>query len=257
MINSRPTVLTLSGHDPMQADIEAISAQGAHCAAIVTALTVQNSINVYDFRILDSEWVKAQADTVIADLPISAIKLGMLGSVEMVHCAISIIKQLPDIPVVCDPVLKAAGGGKLGNDDVGFVIREQLFKLSTIATPNLPEARMLADLPTDADADSCAAKLLDKVPYLLITDGDNLDSSLPITNRLYSKNSVQEFTCPRLPGIYHGSGCTLASALAAKLALGHDLINAAALALDYTYQTLRDAEQLGKGQFIPRRYLLS
>jgi len=257
--NFRPSVLCLSGHDPsggagIGADIEAIAAQNCHPAAVITALTIQDSRNVYDFKILDIDWVTKQANTLIDDLPISAIKLGMLGSIEMVQCACDIIGKLPNIPVVCDPVLKASGGGKLGKDDVGFIIREQLFGISTIATPNLIEAQILADLPANATADECAEKLLPKIPYLLITDGEGKSST--VINRLYSANNCEEFTCPRLPGIYHGSGCTLASSLSARLALGQKIGEAVKFSLDYTWRTLRYAEKLGKGQFIPCRFLL-
>jgi len=257
--NFRPCILCLSGHDPsggagIAADIEAIAAQKCHAASVITALTIQDSSNVYDFKILDSEWVTAEANAIINDLPISAIKLGMLGSIQMVQCVMEIIAKLPNIPVVCDPVLKASGGGKLGKDDVGFIIREQLFPVAIIATPNLIEAQILADLPKNASADQCAEKLLSKIPYLLITDGEGTSST--VINRLYSKKECKEFTCPRLPGIYHGSGCTLASSLSARLAIGQSVTSAVEFALDYTWRTLRDAEKLGKGQFIPCRFLL-
>ncbi len=254
--SSRPVVLCLSGHDPsggagLQADIEALQAQGCHAAPTVTALTVQDTANVVSFRVLDRDWVLAQARTVIADLPIAAIKLGMLGSVEMVDTVIEIIQALPGVPVVYDPVLRAGGGGALGQDDVGYALRERLLPLATIATPNLPEARLLAELP-EGSADECAAILLPYCRHLLITGGHGDESA--IHNRLYSRNaSPQTSTCVRLPGSYHGSGCTLASALAGRLAQGEALHSAVQAALDYTWRTLRDAEQLGHGQYVPRR----
>ncbi len=256
MPTSRPVVLCLSGHDPsggagLQADIEALLAQGCHAAPTVTALTVQDTVNVSDFRVLDREWVLAQANAVIADLHVEAIKLGMLGSVEMVETVLEIRNKLPGIPLVCDPVLRAGGGGALGKDEVGYAMRERLFPASTIATPNLPEARILAELP-DGSADECAAKLLPFIEHLLITGGHGDEHE--VHNRLYSRGGDQHtFTCQRLPGSYHGSGCTLASTLAGRLAIGEELISAVRTALDYTWRTLRDAEQPGQGQFIPRR----
>ncbi len=253
---SRPVVLCLSGHDPsggagLQADIEALLAQGCHAAPTVTALTVQDTANVRDFRVLDRAWVLAQAQAVIADLPIAAVKLGMLGSLEMVDTVVEIMQQLPDTPLVCDPVLRAGGGGSLGKEDVGYAIRERLLPLALIATPNLPEARLLAELPAGT-ADECAARLLPHCQNLLITGGHGDEQE--IHNRLYcSDGSRHDFTCPRLPGSYHGSGCTLASALAGRLALGEALLSAVRSALDYTWRTLRDAEQPGKGQYVPRR----
>jgi len=253
---SRPVVLCLSGHDPsggagLQADIEALLAQGCHAAPTVTALTVQDTVDVADFRVLDREWVLAQANRVITDMPIAAVKLGMLGSVEMVATVIELMARLPGVPLVCDPVLRAGGGGALGRDDVGYAMREHLFPLSLIATPNLPEARILAELP-DGTPDQCAERLLRHLEHLLITGGHGDEAQ--VHNRLYSRDgTIEDFTCQRLPGSYHGSGCTLASALAGRLALGEALPSAVRSALDYTWRTLRDAEQPGHGQFVPRR----
>ncbi|WP_426152485.1 hydroxymethylpyrimidine/phosphomethylpyrimidine kinase [Pseudomonas sp. DC3000-4b1] len=253
---SRPVVLCLSGHDPsggagLQADIEALLAQGCHAAPAITALTVQNTVDVTDFRVLDRAWVLAQAQAVMADSPIAAIKLGMLGSLEMVDTVVEVIQQNPGVPVVCDPVLRAGGGGRLGKDEVGYAIREKLLPLATVATPNLPEARILAELP-EGSADQCAARLLEHCANVLITGGHGDEQD--IHNRLYGRDGRRDTrTCQRLPGSYHGSGCTLASALAGRLALGERLPGAVQSALDYTWRTLRDAERLGQGQYVPRR----
>jgi hydroxymethylpyrimidine/phosphomethylpyrimidine kinase len=253
---SRPVVLCLSGHDPsggagLQADIEALIAQGCHAAPAVTALTVQDTLDVIDFRVLDRDWVIAQANAVIADMPVAAVKLGMLGSVEMVETVLEIMQSLPGVPLVCDPVLRAGGGGSLGTEDVGFALRERLLPISTIATPNLPEARILAELP-DGTADECAVKLLPHIENLLITGGHGDEGD--VHNRLYCRDGNRHtFTCARLPGSYHGSGCTLASALSGRLALGEALPSAVQSALDYTWRTLRDAEAPGRGQYVPRR----
>ena len=173
--NARPVVLCLSGHDPsggagLQADIEALIAQGCHAAPAVTALTVQDTINVSDFRVLDRAWVMAQANAVLTDLPVAAVKLGMLGSIEMVETVLDILADHPQLPLVCDPVLRAGGGGALGKDEVGYAIRERLLPRATIVTPNLPEARILAELP-EGTADACADKLLPYCEHLLITGG--------------------------------------------------------------------------------------
>ncbi|PAU66221.1 bifunctional hydroxymethylpyrimidine kinase/phosphomethylpyrimidine kinase [Pseudomonas sp. PIC25] len=253
---SRPVVLCLSGHDPsggagLQADIEALLAQGCHAAPAVTALTVQDTVNVSDFRVLDRDWVLAQARAVIADLPVAAVKLGMLGSVEMVDTVVEIMQALAGVPLVCDPVLRAGGGGALGKDDVGYAMRERLLPIARIATPNLPEARILAELP-EGTADQCAEKLLPFAEYLLITGGHGDEQE--VHNRLYGRDGLREtFTCQRLPGSYHGSGCTLASALSGRLALGEELVSAVRSALDYTWRCLRDAEAPGHGQYVPRR----
>lgn len=254
--NFRPVVLCMSGHDPtggagLQADIEALIAQGCHAAATVTALTVQDTIDVHDFRVLDRDWILAQTNAVIDDMEVKAVKLGMLGSTAMVDTVLEVMARLPGVPLVCDPVLRAGGGGALGKDEVGYALREKLFPISTIATPNLPEARILAELP-EGSADQCAEKLLPYIEHLLITGGHGDESE--VHNRLYTRSGEQyNFTCPRLPGSFHGSGCTLASALSGRLALGEELVSAVRSALDYTWRTLRDAEKPGQGQYVPRR----
>jgi hydroxymethylpyrimidine/phosphomethylpyrimidine kinase len=253
--SQRPVVLCLSGHDPsggagLQADIEALMAQGCHAAPTVTALTVQNSIDVSDFRVLDGAWVKAQAQAVLSDMAIAAVKLGMLGSIDMVETVMDILRPL-QVPIVCDPVLRAGGGGALGKDEVGYAIRERLLPIATIATPNLPEARILAELP-DGTPDQCAERLLPFCQNLLITGGHGDEQQ--VHNRLYRRDgSPATFTCDRLPGSYHGSGCTLASALAGRLALGENVLTAVENALAYTWRTLRDADRPGSGQHFPRR----
>lgn len=252
----RPIVLCLSGHDPiggagLQADIEAIAAQHCHAAPAITALTIQDTVNVSDFRVLDHDWIVAQARAILNDVPVAAIKLGMLGSAEMVRTACEVIHMTPNSPVVCDPVLRAEGGGSLGHDDVAYVLREELLPLATIVTPNLPEARILAELPQGTE-DECAAVLLKYCKNLLITGGHGPEQQLH--NRLYlSDGSRHDIIQQRLPGKYHGSGCTLASALAGRIALGEQLESAVNSALAYTWNTLRDAEAPGKGQYIPRR----
>ena len=252
----RPVVLCLSGHDPsggagLQADIEALLAQGCHAAPAVTALTVQDTVDVQDFRVLDREWVLAQARAIIADLPVAAVKLGMLGSVEMVETVLEIMEALPGVPLVCDPVLRAGGGGALGKDEVGYAIRERLLPRATIATPNLPEARILAELP-EGTPEQCAERLLPFCANLLITGGHGEEHE--VHNRLYDRDGrCETHVCQRLPGSYHGSGCTLASTLAGRLALGEALPSAVRSALDYTWRTLRDAERPGRGQYVPRR----
>ncbi|MGC8383743.1 bifunctional hydroxymethylpyrimidine kinase/phosphomethylpyrimidine kinase [Pseudomonas aeruginosa] len=252
---SRPVVLCLSGHDPsggagLQADIEALLAQGCHAAPAVTALTVQDTVNVSDFRVLDREWVLAQANAVLADLPVAAVKLGMLGSLEMVDTVAEILAAHPHLPVVCDPVLRAGGGGALGKGDVGFAMRERLLPRATIATPNLPEARLLADLP-EGSADQCAERLLEHCEHLLITGGHGDESEVqsPVQPRRQPPRLHLPAPARQLPW----PGCTLASALAGRIALGEALHGAVQSALDYTWRTLRDAESPGHGQYVPRR----
>ena len=180
---SRPAVLCLSGHDPvggagLQADIEALIAQNCHATPVLTALTIQDTVDVSDFKILEHDWVMAQAQAILQDMSVSAIKLGMLGSLGMVDTVAQIIQQLPDTPFVCDPVLRAGGGGALGKDEVGYALRSKLMPLATIVTPNLPEAQILAGLP-NGSADECAQVLRKHCKNLLITGGHGDESEVP------------------------------------------------------------------------------
>lgn len=249
----RPVVLCFSGLDPsggagLQADIEAIASCGAHAAIVATALTIQDSQQVYGFELVNPDLMRQQAEKVLADLPVAAIKLGMLGSAQAVQTIFEVLAAYPHIPVIMDPVLAANSGGKLADDSLRESILNVLPRIRVL-TPNSIEARRLSacnDLST-------AVELLNQAPYLWVKGGH--EAGTHIINTLY-KNScrIHESVQPRLEGEYHGSGCTLASALAAFIALGHDMATACQLAEKYTYHALQHADQPHQnGQRIPRR----
>jgi hydroxymethylpyrimidine/phosphomethylpyrimidine kinase len=154
------------------------------------------------------------------------------------------------MPLVVDPVLSAAGGGTLAGDAVGTAIREQLFARARVITPNAAEARALCAGKTDLDA--CGQELAGYGCHVLITGGD--EDSTRVVNRLYRPDGTRRSTdWTRLPGTFHGSGCTLASALAARLAVGRPLEAALEEAQDYTWRALEKAFAAGRGQAIPGR----
>ncbi|HXF07446.1 MAG TPA: PfkB family carbohydrate kinase [Candidatus Acidoferrales bacterium] len=251
-----PTVLVLSGHDPsggagQQADIEAIAAQGAHAAVAITCLTVQDTANVRCVEAVAPELIIAQAEAVLADQPVAAIKLGLLGTGAIVTAVAALLARYPAIPVVTDPVLVATGGGRLAADDLIPAVRAALLPRTTVLTPNAPEARALAgidDLATSAEALRALG-----AQYVLVTGGD--EPGARVENRLHGPEGAQAFTWPRLPGPFHGSGCTLAAALAARLALGESVALAAERAQAYVARTLTAAFRPGRGAAIPRRWL--
>jgi len=254
--SNMPTVLCFSGLDPtggagIQADIETIASMGAHPAPVVTALTVQDTSSVKRFESVDSLLLVEQARTVLEDMPIAAIKIGMLANRAIIEAIHSILVDYPDIPVVLDPVLKGGGGGDLLASDALDALLELLVPQTTILTPNSIEARVLAK---DADSlPACAESLLDKgCDYVLITGGH--ESTEGIVNTLYSNHRELEQTeWTRLPHEYHGSGCTLASAITAMLALGIDPVTATHEAQTFTWEALKSANRMGMGQFIPNR----
>ncbi len=259
---SVPVVLVFSGHDPsggagVQADIEAIISQGVHPATVITAQTVQDTVNVRRFVPTDPSLVIEQARAVLEDMPVQCIKIGMIGSVALVEVIHSILKDYPDIPVVLDPVLIAGGGGTLANEDVAKAMINLLLPLTTILTPNAYESRALvklAHIPGN-DLDARGRALLDMGPeYVLLKGGD--EQSTEVENWLFSRHQPpRKFTYERLPGEFHGSGCTLASAIAGLIAQATDAdyVNAIHEAQEYTSHALFHAAQIGCGQWIPHR----
>ncbi|MDH5472084.1 MAG: hydroxymethylpyrimidine/phosphomethylpyrimidine kinase [Gammaproteobacteria bacterium] len=253
----KPVVLSFSGLDPtggagIQADIEAISAQGVHTAPIVTALTVQDTHNVKSFQSINADIIIQQARAVLEDMPVTAIKIGMLGNIEIAQAVHSILNDYPQLPVIFDPVLAGGGGGKLAQQSLVDAIKLLIMPLSYIVTPNTLEARQLAKESDNHEA--AAMELLDMgADYILLT-GTHAKTK-DVQHSLFSNNRlIETFTYARLPNEFHGSGCTLASAIAGLIAQGNEPVSAIHTALDYTYKTLQQAQHLGMGQLIPNRF---
>lgn len=251
----RPVVLCFSGLDPsggagLQADIESVAALGGHAAVICTALTVQDSQRVHDFEPVSPELIRRQAEAVLADLPVGAIKLGMLGSGAIAKVIAELLARHPDIPVVLDPVLAANSGGSLAGDDLAQGLL-RLFPLATVITPNSLEARRLAEAGALEESVARLAQL--GARHTLLKGGHEPGALL--VNRLYQGVEViYESASPRLSGEYHGSGCTLASALAAGLAAGLDIISAVMQAERFVAVALARADRpRPEGQFLPLR----
>jgi hydroxymethylpyrimidine/phosphomethylpyrimidine kinase len=262
MQQSFPAVLVFAGTDPtsgagLQADILTLASLGCHPLSVVTAITVQDTLGVEDFLVLDAAWVADQARAVLEDMPVAAIKIGMLGSVEIVSAIAEIVADYPDIPLILDPIVASGRGDELANEDLLDAMIDLLLPQTTLLTPNSLEARRLAlDEIDDEDApdlDVCAERLLELgCEHVLITGAH--EQSTEVANALYSSDgSVQTLSWERLPGSYHGSGCTLASACAALLAQGLEMSEAVKAAQEFTYQTLRFGYRPGMGQYIPDR----
>jgi hydroxymethylpyrimidine/phosphomethylpyrimidine kinase len=261
---SPPIVLTFAASDPsggagLQADLLTLASMGCHPLSVVTALTVQDTLGVEAVQPVDSEWVADQARRILEDMPVDAFKLGVLGSVENIAVIAEILSDYGDVPVVLDPVLASGRGDELASGDMTRALRELLLPQATLITPNSVEARRLAD-DDDADGEDdersladCAARLCAQgCEYVLITGTH--EPTPKVINTLYGKHGVVRTDAwPRLPETYHGSGCTLASAIAATLANGLDLPDAVREAQDYTWQTLRKAYRPGMGQWLPDR----
>ncbi len=256
-----PVVMTLAGNDPsggagIAADIETIVSLGCHPAPVVTALTVQDTHNVRALLPVEPEHLLAQARAVLDDMPVAAFKIGVIGSAENAAALHSLLTAHPDIPVVLDPVLAAGGGTELASTALIDTIQTLLLPLTTILTPNSVEARRLA--PEGDTLNACAMALLARgCRYVLISGGH--EPTEDVINTLYGNNRLLEtFRWPRLPNHYHGSGCTLAAAIAALLAQGHEPHSGSSnsviyRAQDYTWRSLMAGYRAGSGQLLPNR----
>lgn len=254
---SKACVLVFAGLDPsggagVQADIEAIAAMGAHALTIVTTLTVQDNDHVQAVHAVDTDILREQIRVLCEKFTIAAIKIGITGSVENATLIAETIKRLrqhtPDLPVVLDPVLASGNGDSLAREDAVSMMRP-LQSLATLITPNLPEATRLCDGETSLAAQ--AAHLLKDTPHVLIKGGHGEGDE--IINTWFNASNEQSWHWPRLAGGFHGSGCTLASAIAACLATGLEMPQALAAAQTWVQAALTSAYSIADGQRIPAR----
>ena len=265
-----PIVLTFAASDPtggagLQADILTLASLGCHPLSVVTAITVQDTAGVEGVLPLDAEWVADQARALLEDMPVAAFKLGMLGSVEIIAAIAEIISDYPDIPVVLDPVLASGRGDQFADEEMIEAMIGLLLPQTTLLTPNSLEARRLAQQLGEVNGDArlehglagCAHRLINAgCEYVLVTGTH--EAGLQVVNTLYgSHGTVRTDRWDRLPGSYHGSGCTLASAIAAHFASGVDVGDAVMGAQEFTWRTLAAGFRPGMGQFIPDRLFWS
>ncbi|MGD9163414.1 MAG: hydroxymethylpyrimidine/phosphomethylpyrimidine kinase [Chromatiales bacterium] len=260
-VNSHPVILVIGGHDPsggagIQADIESLAANGAHALTLISCLTLQDSCNVRAVHPVEAALLARQAELLLADSAVAAIKIGLLGSREIAETVAALLRAHPGIPVVLDPVLAAGGGSDLAGVALLRSLRERLLPYCDLITPNTTEALRLSGLGGDAPAQACAERLLDLgANAVLITGTHELVEASEITHRLYRPGTpTLSLSSRRLPGEYHGSGCTLAATITARLAQGEPLEQAVENALDFTWQTLRHAFHSGRCQATPNRF---
>jgi len=255
MIKNRPIVLSFSGHDPsggagIQADIETFISHQCHACSVITALTEQDSRHVKRLIPQAAKAFTEQANTLLDDFQVSVIKIGLIGDTSIAHAIYHILLEHPSIPVVFDPVLAAGGGMVLSNQNLVETMVEQLLPLTTVLTPNSEEARCLAQ-QTDLNL-SGQSLVATGCDYVLITGTH--EQSTTVKNQLFQPDTPTEiFNWERLPNSYHGSGCTLASAIAALIAHGLDPFTAISEAQEYTWNSLASAYLPGKGQHFPNR----
>ena len=245
----RPIVLTFAASDPtggagMQADLLTLAALGCHPLSVLTALTVQDTRGVEHVEPVSAELVARQASVLLAETQVAAFKVGVVASAENARAIASIAAAHAQVPLVLDPVLASGRGDALASEVVVQSLLEHLVPRASVVTPNTLEEKRLGG----------AKRMLEiGCRYVLVTGTH--EETPEVTNRLYDVNGlVREDRWPRLPGSYHGSGCTLASAIAAQLAKRQAVPEAAREAQEYTWQTLAAAFRTGAGQLLPNRF---
>jgi hydroxymethylpyrimidine/phosphomethylpyrimidine kinase len=262
MPDSPPIVLAFSASDPsggagLQADLLTLASLGCHPLSVLTAITVQDTVGVEEVMPLDAEWVADQARCVLEDMPVSVFKIGLLGSVEIIAAIAEVVSDYPEVPLVLDPVLASGRGDELATEDIISAMRELLIPQTTVLTPNSMEARRLAQEDSDESdypslQESARRLLALGTEYVLITGTH--ENTAEVINTLYAREGVVRTDAwQRLPASYHGSGCTLAAAIAATLANGLDVAEAVRDAQEYAWQALSAAYRPGMGQHIPDR----
>jgi hydroxymethylpyrimidine/phosphomethylpyrimidine kinase len=259
MSSSLPVVLAFAASDPtggagLQADLLTLASLGCHPLSVLTGITVQDTRGVESLLAIEPALVERQTRHVLNDVPVAAFKLGVLGSAGNARIIAAILAEHPRTPVVLDPVLASGRGDALSDAGTIEVLRSVLLPRTTVLTPNSLEARRLAGAAPDADLPACARALTSLgCKYVLVTGTH--EEGAEVVNTLYdARGVVREDRWPRLPGSYHGSGCTLASAIAALLAQGQEMERAVQGAQDYTWKSLAAGFSPGHGQAIPDRF---
>ncbi len=246
------TVLVISGLDPtggagIAADIETINQFGVTPLPIVTTLTVQNTQSIQALQEVDAGLITDQFDHLKNDVDVSVVKIGLLSSVKQVEALTNLLLTIKKLTLVLDPIVSSGMQDKLLNVEMLDAIRQKLLPLTHVLTPNVSELQSLAPGLDEQEAiESLGCE------WVLLTTTDS--SSEEIEHRLYHDGKLtNRYQYQKLPGLYHGSGCTLSSAIGALIASGVSVSVAVNRALEYTYQTLLNAKQIGKMQYHPNR----
>jgi hydroxymethylpyrimidine/phosphomethylpyrimidine kinase len=260
-----PRVLTIAGSDSgggagLQADLKVITALGGYGMSVITAITAQNTLGVTRIQDVDLDVIEAQIDAVLVDIGIDIVKIGMLASPEIVRTVAKALLRHGVKRIVLDPVLRATSGASLGGDDTAQAMITELFPMATLITPNMEEASLLLgrDISGADDFKMAAQQLLEMGPQAVLIKGGHLDAThTQITDFLMWKTledglevtQSKEFKHYRVNTLNtHGTGCSLASAIATYLADGHDLSHAVAKAIAYVEAGLEAGRFLSIGE---------
>jgi hydroxymethylpyrimidine/phosphomethylpyrimidine kinase len=249
------SVLSVAGSDSgggagIQADLKTFAAFGVHGLTAVAALTAQTTRGVSAVHLPPVDFLRAQMDDLFADFDIRAVKIGMLADAERIRCVAEVLRRHPHVPVVLDPVMVASSGARLLATDAVEALRAELLPLSTVVTPNLPEAEVLLgySLNPGADLAAAAATLSAAGAEWTLLKGGHLEEGALVIDRLYGRDGSFTFRHPRLQLSPHGTGCTLSAAVAARLAAGSSVPDACDQAIKYVYRALQHSYRPGLGE---------
>jgi hydroxymethylpyrimidine/phosphomethylpyrimidine kinase len=246
--------LTIAGSDSgggagIQADLKTFAAHGVYGTSAITAVTAQNTLGVLAWEALSADLVTAQIEAVAGDIGVDAVKTGMLANAAIVEAVAAAVKSL-DLPqLVVDPVMVAKGGDSLLEEDAVRAMRSELLPLAHIVTPNIPEAEILAGMPIRSieAMREAGRRILDLGPRVVLVKGGHLHGPESIDVACTADDCV-EFAGPRIQTQHtHGTGCTLASAIAANLARGLADLAAIREARAYVEGAILNAPGIGKG----------
>ncbi len=261
-IVSKPLIACFSGNDPtggagIQADIESIHHFGCHALPLITVNTIQDSQGIQACQATNTHFLKQQFSVLDKDMSVNMIKAGLLGSVEHIDF-LSHLLQEKKLPCVLDTIFSSGLGSMGASDEFISAFCTHLIPRAFIITPNYPEALKISacvKLTPSENPEILAKKIAEYFQTHVLLTGTHFENHTKVHHFLAfpHNNTTHSYTYPRLQANYHGSGCTLSSALAALLAQGKTLTQACELALDFTYQSLLSAQALGQHQLFPNR----
>jgi hydroxymethylpyrimidine/phosphomethylpyrimidine kinase len=249
--------LTIAGSDSgggagIQADLKAFAAHGVHGLSAIAALTAQHTRGVTAVHVPPVAFLRAQIDACFADFRVGAVKLGMLATAEVIGAVADALEAHGPAHVVLDPVMVATSGAKLLADDALHALRSRLLPMATMATPNIPEAELLLGRPiADAAAANAALRDLHALgPSAVLLKGGHLDEGTEVVDRFVDGDGAMAFRHPRMAVEGHGTGCTLAAAIAANLCLGKAPREAVEAATGFVAEALRLGRRPGLGPVV-------